>query len=149
LVNRLEPNAPSRVRPVRGLEEYDREFYESHYNKSSVEHFMGYAEETAAMVARHGWPLELKFNKHYCGFKHGFFNAFGIMWIGSKSFGYFFKVPLDEAERLAPKGVEMTRYQEGWKQAVFKIYPGRTKVDAFEALFRSALESVTGKQLGT
>jgi len=64
LINRLEPEIPAKVRPVRGLQTYDRVFYETGgYNKISVGHFFRYIEETAAFVRRNSWPLEPKFNK--------------------------------------------------------------------------------------
>lgn len=146
LVNRLEPKPPVRVQPVHGLPVYDREFYEAHYNKASVQHFLNYVEQTGAFVQKAGWPLEPKFNKHHCGFKHGFFNAFGIEWTGSKSFAFFFKLPEDVARSLSPKGIEMTRYEDQWKQAVFRVEPGRTTVESFAALFRAAVETLTGKK---
>lgn len=146
LVHRLEPEAPGKIRPVRGLEEYNRAFYESEYNNNSVAHFFRYVEETDAFVRKHGWPLELKFNKNYCSFKHGFFNAFGITWLGSKSFAFFFKLPRGEARKLTPRGVEMTRYEDEWKQALFKIEPGQTKIEVFGPLFKAALDTVSGKE---
>ncbi|MBI4504770.1 MAG: hypothetical protein HY691_04485 [Chloroflexi bacterium] len=146
LVNRLEPEVPPKVRPVRGLPEYGRDFYEAHYNKVSVQHFLNYVDQTAAFVRQAGWPLERKFNKHYCGFKHGFFNAFGIKWIGSKSLAFFFKLPEDVARRLSPKGVEMANYENQWKEAVFLVEPGSTTVESFAALFRAAVETLTGKK---
>ena len=33
----------------------------------------------------------MKFNRGYCGFKAGPYNAFGISWWGTKSFGFFAK----------------------------------------------------------
>ena len=87
----------------------------------------------------------MKFNKHYCGFKHGFFNAFGIQWIGSKTFAFFFKLPKLVAEKIQPKGLKMDRYEEQWKQAVYKIDPSKTKVKVFLPLFKKALNFVTGK----
>jgi hypothetical protein len=146
LVHRLEPEAPLKVRPVRGSAEYNRAFYESKYNKSSVAHFFRYVEETAAFVRQHGWPLDVKFTAYSCGFKHGFFNAFGIVWMGTKTFAFFFKLPQAQARKLTPRGVEMTRYEDQWKQAVFNIEPGKTKVKAFAPLFKAALETVTGKE---
>ena len=146
LVNRLEPETPTRVRPIHGLPIYDREFYETHYNKSSVEHFLGYVEQARAFVQKTGWPLEPKFNKHYCGFKHGFFNAFGVKWIGSKSFAFFFKLPEKVARGLSPKETEMLRYEDQWKEAVFRIEPGKTTVESFAPLFRAAVETLTGKK---
>lgn len=146
LVNRLEADRPSKIRPVHGLAVYDRAFYEAHYNRASVQQFLQYVEDTAAFVRKSGWPLESKFNKHYCGFKHGFFNAFGIKWIGSKSFAFFFKLPEPVARSLSPKGIAMTRYEPQWKEAVFRIEPGSTSVAPFALLFREAFETLTGKK---
>ncbi|MDE2058607.1 MAG: hypothetical protein KGL31_09865 [candidate division NC10 bacterium] len=146
LVNRLEPEIPAKVRPTHGLPVYDREFYEAHYNKASVQHFLSYVEQTTAFVQKSGWPLEPKFNKHYCGFNHGFFNAFGIKWIGSKSFAFFFKLSEDVARSLSPKGTEMMRYEDQWKEAVFRVEPGETTIESFASLFRAAVETLTGKK---
>jgi len=146
LVNRLEPEAPMKVKPVRGLEVYDREFYESQHPKVSVQHFMQYVKETTAFVHKAGWSLEPKFNKYYCGFKHGAFNAFGIKWIGSKSFAFFFKLPEDVARKVAPKRLPMTRYEAQWKEAVFRVTPGQTKLNSLAPLFRASFETLTGKK---
>lgn len=144
LVNKLEPEQPKKVRTVRGLETYDRAFYESYYNKQSVAAFLTFVKETEKLVKSKGWPLEMKFNKHYCGFKHGFFNAFGIKWVSSKTFAFFFKLPKSVAEKFQPDGLKMDRYEDQWKQAVYKIDPAKTKINAFLPLFEKALESVTG-----
>lgn len=146
LVNKLEPEQPKKVKPVRGLEIYDREFYENHYNKQSVEAFLSFAQETAQLIKAKGWPLEMKFNKHYCGFKHGFFNAFGIKWIGTKTFAFFFKLPKSVAEKIQTKGLKMDRYEDQWKEAVYKVDHKKTKVKTFLPLFKKALESVTGQE---
>lgn len=146
LVNRLEPIVVAKIRPVKGLVKYDREFYEAHYNKSSVGHFLRYTRETMAFVRKKGWLLEPKYNKRYCGFKHGFFNAFGIKWIGSKSFGFFFKLSKKDAQRSTPRRITMTHYEDRWKNAVYKIEPGETKVASFAPLFKAALDGVTGEK---
>jgi hypothetical protein len=145
LVNRLEPEDNAKVRPVRGLVVYDRNFYEAHYNKVSVGHFLHYVEETRRLVKKYKWPLEMKLNKNYCGFKSGFFNVFGIKWIGSKSFAFFFKLPKEKAAKLTPKGVSMTRYESQWKQAIFKIEPNKTRVESLAPLFAAAVETLTSK----
>ncbi len=145
LVNKLEPERPKKVKTARGLGVYDPEFYESHYNKQSVKAFLAFAQETEQLIKAKGWPLETKFNKHYCGFKHGFFNAFGIQWSSSKSFAFFFKLPKSVAEKTRPNGLKMDRYDDQWKQAVYKIDPSKTKVKTFLPLFQKALEHITGK----
>ncbi len=145
LVNNLKTETTQRVKPTHGLPTYNKEFYESQFNKNSVAHFLRFVDQTEAFVKRKGWPLERKFNKHYCGFKYGFFNAFSIAWIGSKSFAFKFLLPKPLAQRATPKGIKMTRYEDEWKQAVYKIDPEKTKVNAFEPLFKAAVDKLLGK----
>lgn len=145
LVNKLEPEQPRKVRPVRGLEVYDRAFYKGHYNKVSVDAFLRFADDTERLIKSKGWTLEKKFNKYYCGFKHGFFNAFGIKWVGSKTFAFFVKLPKSVAEKTQPAHIKMDRYEDQWKEAVYKIDPAKTKVKAFLPLFEKALGSIAGK----
>lgn len=79
LVNRLEPDAAStRKRPVSGARVYDEAFYKGERNSKSVDEFLRYARRLEALVQKQGWNLEMKFNRAYCGFKAGFYNAFGI-----------------------------------------------------------------------
>jgi hypothetical protein len=59
----------------------------------------------------------------HCGFKAGFFNAFGIQWVGSKTFAFFFKVSEAEAKEVA---IPITKYDSPWKQAMYYIEPGKT-----------------------
>lgn len=96
LVNKLEPEPKKTTRPATGQAVYDESFYKTLYNNNSVDLFLKYARDFRDLeryVQKQGWDLKLKFNKHYCGFKAGFFNAFGIRWLGTKSFGFFFKLP--------------------------------------------------------
>src|SRR5581483_5147474 len=144
-VDKLEPEQPKKIKPVRGLQVYDRDFYEAHHNKRSVEAFLQFAKTTQEFVKAKGWPLEMKFNRNYCGFKHGFFNVFGIKWMGSKTFAFFIKLPESVAQKIQPDGLKMNRYSNRWKQAYYIIDPSKTNVKKFLPLFQKALESVTGK----
>lgn len=142
LVNRLEPEEQKgKPRPVKGLENYDREFYMRRYNKNSAQEFLRYVQQVEELIRENGWSLETKFNKHYCGFKAGFFNAFGIKFIGSKTFAFFFKLP--EADVKA-SGLKMTKYESQWKEANFNIDPGKTRVADFKPLFELAYRRLTG-----
>jgi hypothetical protein len=141
LVNKLEDKSKAVPKPVSGLASYDRAFYEKHYNKHSVDQFYRYIREVEKIIKEKKWPLETKFNKHYCGFKAGFFNAFGIKWIGSKTFAFFFKIAKSDAERLK---IEMTKYELEWKEAIYYIEPEKTKTEAFMRLFDLAYKKITG-----
>ncbi len=143
LVNKLENTEKvQRIRTTSGLEIYDEAFYKKNRNKESVDKFLKLTNELDNFVKRKNWNLELKYNKHYCGFKVGFFNAFGIHWIGTKTFAFFFKLTEDEAKEC--KKTEMTKYQTQWKQALYYI-DDNTKLDNFECLFQKAYEKLAGK----
>lgn len=146
LVNKLEDEPSEKVRPVRGLGLYDREFFEKHYNKKSVASYFELAGQVNTLLKEKNWPLEMKFNKHYCGFKYGFFIAFGIKWLGSKSFALFFKLPKTVAEKEQPRGLIMDKYEDRWKEAIYKIEPSKTKVNDFLPLFEKTLEFITKKE---
>lgn len=142
LVNKLEPGPKKPTKPVSGQPTYDEAFYKASYNNASVDQFLKYAGELEGYVKKQGWDLEIKFNKHYCGFKAGFFNAFGIKWIGSKTFAFFFKLPENEAADIK---IHMTRYESLWKEAVYYIEPGKTKIPEFKPLFERAYKKLSGK----
>ena len=141
LVNKLEEDKKSKVSTVSGLETYDADFYKHHFNKKSAVSFLKYIHEVESFIKKNNWSLETKYNKHYCGFKAGFFNAFGIKWVGSKTFGFFFKLPEEKAKTV---DIEMTKYDSGWKEAVYYITPGKTKVSDFQPLFELAYKKITG-----
>jgi hypothetical protein len=141
LIDKLEQDVKSRVKPTSGLQTYDEAFYKQQYNKTSAEHFLKYVKEVEQLIEQRGWLLETKFNKHYCGFKVGIFNVFGIQWMGSKTFAFFFKLTEKEARQVK---VEMTKYENQWKQAVYYIEPGMTKTSNFAQLFELAYKKRTG-----
>ncbi|MBU1692715.1 MAG: hypothetical protein KJ726_01675 [Verrucomicrobia bacterium] len=143
LVNRLEQEAkPARQRrPVTGLRVYDVEFYKSERNSKSVDDFLRYAREIEELVAKKGWQLEKKFNRGYCGFKAGFFNAFGVSWWGTKSFGFFVKISEAEAKRLTPSPDD---YSDRWKEAYYRIVPGKTRTAAMLSVFSFAYRKRAG-----
>jgi hypothetical protein len=142
LVNKLEEERRIPPKPVSGLQVYDEEFYKREYNKNSAKEFIKYIKEVEFIIKEKGWSLETKYNKHYCGFKAGFFNAFGIKWIGSKTFAFLFKLSQDEAEKIP---IQMTKYETHWKEAVYYIEPGKTKTKDFLPLFEMAYKKLTGE----
>lgn len=142
LVNKLEAEPRKPTRPVTGQPIYDEGFYKTIYNNTSVDQFLKYSRELEAYVKRQDWDLEIKYNKHYCGFKAGFFNAFGIKWIGSKTFAFFFKLPEEEAKGV---DIQMTKYENQWKEAVYYIDPKTTKISNLEPLFELAYKKLSGE----
>lgn len=141
LVNKLEEDIKPRAKPVKGMEEYNLDFYMKEYNKNSAKDFMKHVKEVEVIVKDNGWPLQKKFNKHYCGFKAGFFNAFGVKWISSRTIAFFFKI---DQERLKKSHIDITRYDSHWKEAYIYIEPGKTKAKDYLPLFKIAYKRLSG-----
>ena len=143
LVNRLEADGglKKKIKPVSGLATYDEAFYLTHYNKASAKEFLLCAQSIERLVSENSWHLETKYNKHYCGFKAGFFLAFGVSWVGTKTFAIFIKLPESEARALQPT---MTRYDAQWKQALYYIEPEKTEISQFVPLMEAAYHRLTG-----
>ena len=118
-----------------------RTFYRTERNSKSVDAFMRYADELAALVKTHRWQLERKFNRGYCGFKAGFFNAFGINWWASKTFGVFVKISQAESNRLTPRPSD---YSGRWKEAYYPIQIGKTRMKDFVPVFEFAYRKLAG-----
>ena len=142
LVNQLvREEKPIKVKPISGLGKYDDEFYKKQYNRRSAEQFLRYVAELEKLVKDKKWNLEKKFNKNYCGFKAGFFNVFGVHWMGSKTFAFFLKIGENDIKNLSPP---FTRYAAPWKQAYYYIDPDSTKTKDFIPHFELAYKLLTG-----
>ncbi|HOV09001.1 MAG TPA: hypothetical protein PK482_07805 [Spirochaetota bacterium] len=142
LVNKLEPEKDyKKSKPVSGLEIYDEDFYKKERNPNSVKEFMKYTRELDKIIKTNNWQLEMKYNKHYCGYKTGFFNAFGIKWVGTKSFAFFIKITEDETKKF---NIPPTKYESHWKEAVYYIEPGKTKVEEYIKILEYSYKKITG-----
>ncbi|NYB51215.1 MAG: hypothetical protein HVN35_01435 [Methanobacteriaceae archaeon] len=126
-----------------GLESYDLDFYKKEYNKNSAEEFIRYVEEVESIIKENNWSLETKYNKNYVSFKAGFFNAFGIKWIGTKTFAFFFKLDEEEVENLEVQ-IDMTKYDSQWKEAIYYIDSSKTASKDLLPLFELAYKKLTG-----
>ena len=138
----LEDEEKQRTKPVTGQETYDEEFYLRRYNKHSAQAFLEYTREIDSFIRSKGWPLTLKYNKYYAGFKAGFFNVFGIEWGGTKKIQIFVKISKEQAADLP---IKMSDYNDTWKQAVFVLEPGKTKIQEYYPVLEHAYKKFIGR----
>lgn len=143
-INYMQSALAPKARPFAGLGVYELPFYEKNYNSLSAVQFFEYIDAMRELVEQEGWPLDIKFNKGYVVWKHGYSQAFGITWLGSKSFAFMFKLSKAEIDANLPEGIEMTRYEEGWKHGTFKIEPGKTKIEDYLPLLRACVSKLVG-----
>jgi len=143
LVNTLELEPTKPPGGVHGRPVYDEAFYKSQRNHKSVEEFLKYCRELTAFVKRKGWNLQPRFTSSSCGFKAGFFNAFSIQWIGTKTFAFYVNLSEKDARQFK---ITMTRYQKWGKEgsAVYFIEPGERRVADFGPLFEAAYVKLSG-----
>jgi hypothetical protein len=143
IIKKLEKEIKqTKTKTVHGLPVYDEKYYRTYRNPESVKQFMKYSRELNKLIKKNNWKLEMKYNKYYCGFNQGFFRAFGIKWLGTKSLGFFAMISEQEAKKLR---VPVTRYLTNWKQALYLIEPGKTKVSDYTKVFKFAYEKLKGK----
>lgn len=144
LVNKLEKETPqNKVKPVKGLETYDFEFYKKEYNENSAIEFMNYVKEVEDIIKENNWPLETKYNKHYVGFKAGFFNVFGVKWVGTKTIAFFFKLEENEIDDKYKHFI--TKSEPRWKESYINIKFDETKAKDFLPLFKLAAKKQIGE----
>lgn len=132
----------SKTKTVHGLPVYDEKYYKTYRNPESVKQFMKYTKELDKLVKINHWKLEMKYNKYFCGYKSGFFNAFGVKWLGTKSFGFFVMINENESKKFK---LPVYRYEKRFKQVLYLIEPGKTKVSDYTKVFKFAYEKLRGK----
>ena len=54
------------------------------------------------------------------GFKQGFFNVFGLQWMGTRSLEVFLKVPHSKFARVRKLSPYPAEYDKRWKQATIR-----------------------------
>ncbi len=143
-VDKLKSEAPPPAKITRGRGAYDKEFYLENYNNDSVEVFFPTIAKVEKLVKKQGWKLEKKLNKGYIGFKHGFPNVFGITWVGSRSFCFFFKLPKKIAEKTKIPGISPYRYEEQWNQVLYKVEGKNYNIYKLLPLFKASYKYITG-----
>ncbi len=143
MVDKLEQDSRKhKIRPVKGLTAYDEEYYKSKRNNNSVDHFLKYVAETEKIIKSKGWNLETKFNAYHCAFKSGFFNAFRIRWLGTKTFAFVF--PISKKD-LSEFNLEPTKYSDEKGMAFFNVDPSKTKTKNLIPLMEYSYKALGGK----
>jgi hypothetical protein len=140
LVNKLEATPSKKVRPVSGLKVYDQSVYGSIFNPKSVPGFLKVSKAVQDFCVKNKWPVEGKYNKNYYGCKIGNSIVFGVKWIGSRSYGLFFKVPEPYARKTRVPGYKMHKYEKPWHQAVFQVTGDNLQLKRFKQLYQTALK---------
>ena len=145
LITKSEPEAEQRPTITRGLEEYNKAFYEKSHGREAVEQFLRRGDEIGRLVKKKGWPLDKRLNKYYIGFKYGNKLCFGVHWGGTNKWNLILKVPEGIARKIKSLHWEFQRYEAGWKQAVIRCKdPKIAKVDELKSLFEVAYKNVAG-----
>jgi hypothetical protein len=144
LIEQLEPEPEVKVVVAGGQDTYDKKYYLEEYNEKSVPKFFEMIKSIDRLVEEKGWELEKKMNKGYVSYKYGFPIVFAATWIGSKSFGIFFKLPKKKAQAMAIHGLSLHRYDDQWKQALYKVEKPEDDVRRLLPVFEAAVKHITG-----
>lgn len=133
------------IRPVSTVREYTEEFYKQHRNPKSAEKFWTLANRIEKYIKEKGWNLERSNCSFYISFKYGFPQVFGVQFLGSKSFALFFKIPKKVAEKIKVPGYKIHRYEDQWKQVLYKVESADINLKKFESLFIASYNNIVGQ----
>ena len=125
---------------------YEEEYYRNKFNPVSSKEFWKLAGKFEAYIKEKGWNLTRSNNQNYISFKYGFFNVFGITFIGSKSFCLFFKIAKPIAEKINVEDYDMLRYEDEWKQALYKVESANIDLKKFDPLLDASYKNIVGEK---
>jgi hypothetical protein len=144
-LNTLEAEKEMKYKASKYQGEYDLNFYKKNYNSNSAEIFIKIADKIEKFVKKRGWNLDRKNNKGYISFKYGFPIVFGIQFVGSKSMCLFYKLPKNIVDSIKIEGEEPYRYEEEWKQILYKVEASNIDLKKYNRLFEEAYKNIVGK----
>lgn len=144
LVNPRQPETTRAAAVATGQRVWDEAWYRENYNPKSVDVFMHIIRRLEKLIEQREWKLETKFNKGYVSFKYGFPIVFSVTWIGSKSFCLSFKVPREVADSVKIVDWDPLRYEEEWKQVLYKVETKDAPIDKLRPLFEAAYRNIMG-----
>jgi hypothetical protein len=144
VINKIEANEFT-AKPVHGKKNYDIAYYAKGHNKETVQKMEQVIKRTEGHIRKNGWELETKYNQGYIGFKYGFPLVFGIQWLGSRSFGFFFKMPKSKMKKIVVPGLEFRGYIERWNQVEYKINSTSFDIKKLNPLFLASYKYIKGE----
>lgn len=144
-LNTLKTPEREKSRAINPIQGYDEAIYMRNFNPSSAQEFWKLANKLEDYIKNKKWNLTRANNKSYISFKYGFPIVFGLQFVGSKSFCFFFKVSKDIAEATEIKGYNIYRYEDQWKQAMHKVENANINLSLFEPLFEAAYKNIVGR----
>jgi hypothetical protein len=147
LIERLEEQPSRKVNITKGMEIYDRKFYEREHGEEATGELLKAVSEVENIIKKNGWNLETKFNKYYVGFKYGNSNPFTISWGGTKAWYVNFRVSEAKGRNLKVTNWRFQRYDSGWKHVIFRKTNPKASVSELESLFTEAYEAIRKKSL--
>ncbi len=142
LVDQLEEQPEVRVVTTKARQAYDATFYSQEHGKEAADEFLRAVGQAEAVIKKHGWQLQTKFNKSYAVFKYGGTNPFSVSWSGTRAWNVKVKVSEQEAESFKTENWEFQRYDSGWKQGVFRRKNPKAHLSELESLLALAYEKV-------
>jgi hypothetical protein len=70
--------------------------------------------------------------------------VFGIQFVGSKSMCLFFKLPKKTSDSIMIEGEETYRYEEEWKQILYKVESSNINLKKYDKLFEESYKNIVG-----
>ncbi|GEM_PF-7029887 len=120
--------------------EAQHNYFTSH-REDAVKRFMLHVNELERLASKKQWSVKPKFNKHWCSFKHGHLNVFGIAWGKQDSIILFVKI---SPEEMRAAGIGGAEYKDVWNEAYYTLPAGIQLPDKYLPVLEMAYKNVVG-----
>ena len=146
LVDKFKPRKSKKRTIPKGRVDYNAREYAKHgRNPKSAKKFWKLTTEIEKLCKENNWPLKKKPNKYYCHMQYGFYNVFGLKWLGSKSFCIEINdLPEKVLKKHQPKKA-ILHHRSSSKHARYVINE-QTSLQDYIPLFQKALDQVMDKR---
>ena len=145
LVDKFKPRKTKKKTIPKARVNYDEHEYAKHHNPNSAKKFWKLTIEIEKLCKKKKWPLKKKPNKNYCHMQYGFYNVFGLKWLGSKSFCIEINdLPENFLKKHQPKKA-ILHHRSSNKHARFEINE-QISLQDYIPLFQKALDQVMDKR---
>jgi hypothetical protein len=145
LVETLADTIQAKPTTTKPMGDWSWDYYEKEHGKEPTQELKNAVLQLEEVVKKQDWMLPYNLNKYYTGFKLGSKVVFSVAWISTKNWEIRLKIPLEISETFQGKLWKFQKYDETFKESIFRLIPGaEINVTELTKMLKAAYRNVSG-----
>jgi len=144
LLASVEEAESPRPRHTSAKAQYDEAYYRENHGDEATTAFLARVREVEGLAEKNKWQLRVKLNKYYAGFMYGNAICFTVNWGGTKVHKVSIRIPKEVAEEVTLTHWELQRFDQSFKESVFRYTSPQAHASELESLFMKRYQDLTG-----